>query len=442
MRLDAAEVAALVAALAGSDAAAAARALERVAASGDHRFVPVLVELLWAAELELVPGAGHNERVVALERLSGQRFGASWFSWAEWQGAARPPLPPGFAAFKADLLGRIEPAYARLLAPGRVDPETAREIHWSGAGSIPPLRDAPVVPAREAAWLEAEEPVVGVFLAGEARAYPLRILDWHEVANDVLGGVAVAVVSCPLCGSASAWRAARAEGGRSAFAATGLLLRSTSLLADEASGGLVSPISLAPPGGGPSLDPVPIVVSSWRDWRAAHPETTVLSLATGFERPYVPGQPYAEYFASGALRFPVAGRDARLAPKTRVLGLRAGAASLALPVERLVREGVVNERVGDLGAVVVATRGTIRAVHGEGEGAARYEAGAEVRAYESARRFAPGPRPDAVRDEAGAEWAVTEDALVGPGGGRAPRLPGVLAYWFAWSAFFPETDLR
>jgi hypothetical protein len=445
-RLDDGEVAALLGALVGSDEAAAGRALARVGSSGDRRFVPVLVELLWAAELDLVPRRGHNERVVALERLSGERFGASWFQWAEWEGAARLPLPPGFAAFKADLLGRIEPAYARLLAPERVGPETSLEIHWSGAGSIPPLRDPPVVAAREASWLEESEPVVGVFLAGEARAYPLRILDWHEVANDVLGGIPVAVVSCPLCGSVSAWRAPPGDGGRSTFAATGLLLRSTSLLADEASSQLVSPISLAPPGRPDALDAVPVVVSAWRDWRGSHPETTVLSLATGFERPYVPGQPYAEYFASDGLRFPVAGRDARLAPKARVFGLRHAATSVALPVERLTREGVVNERVGTLGVAIVARRGTIRAVHGEGDpenGGGKYEAGAEVRAYDAgSRRFAPGPGPDRVLEEAGAEWTVTEEALVGPGGERAPRLAGVLAYWFAWSAFFPATELR
>jgi hypothetical protein len=185
------------------------------------------------------------------------------------------------------------------------------------------------------------------------------------------------------------------------------------------------------------------VVTAWRDWRGSHPETTVLSLATGFERPYVPGQPYAEYFVSDGLRFPVAGRDARLAPKARVFGLRDGAVSVAFPVGRLTREGVVNDRVGALAVTILATRGTIRAVHGGPEGGGKYEAGAEVRAYEAgSRRFAPGPRPDQVLDETRAEWAVTEEALVGPGGERAPRVPGVLAYWFAWSAFFPETEVR
>jgi hypothetical protein len=401
------------------------------------------VELLWASELGLVPKRGHNERVIALERLSGERLGANWFAWAEWSGAARPPLAPGFIGFKAELLGRIAPGYARLLAP--VPPETALEIHWSGAGSIPALRDPPVVPADEAGWLDGGEPVLGVFLEGEARAYPLRILDWHEVANDVVAGVPVCVVACPLCGSASAWRAG--EGAeRRTFAATGLLWRSTSLLADEASQRLVSPVSLASPGAGaeaPRPEPVPVVVSAWQDWRASHPGTSVLSLATGHDRPYVPGQPYAEYFASDGLRFPVAARDGRLAPKARVFGLRHGGESAAFALERLAKEGVVNDRVGALAVSVVATRGTIRAVHGEGEAAVGYAAGAEVRAYAAGvHRFAPGPDPAAVLDEGGAAWSVTEEALLGPGGERAPRLAGVLAYWFAWSAFFPETQLR
>jgi hypothetical protein len=184
-------------------------------------------------------------------------------------------------------------------------------------------------------------------------------------------------------------------------------------------------------------------VSAWQDWRASHPRTGVLSLATGHDRPYVPGQPYAEYFASDGLRFPVAARDGRLAPKARVFGLRHGRASAAFPVERLVEEGVVNGRVGGLEVVVVATRGTIRAIHGEAGGELEYAAGSEVRAYAAAaRRFAPGPAPDTVVDEGNVEWKVTEEALVGSRGERAPRLAGVLAYWFAWSAFFPETELR
>ncbi len=445
-RLDAAEVAALLEALAGAEEASAEQALARVANAGDRRFVPALVELLWAAELGFVPKGGHNERVLALEHLSGERLGASWFAWAEWEGTSHPPLPPGFGRFKARLAGRIDPAYAELLSPERVDPETALEIHWSGAGSIPALRDPATLPAREASWLEENEPVVGVFLDGAARAYPLRILDWHEVANDVVGGVPVCVVSCPLCGSASAWRGSAPGGERREFAATGLLLRSTSLLQDVAAKRLLSPISLAAPGDGgeaPGLDPVPVVVAAWKDWRGSHPETSVLSLATGYERPYVPGQPYADYFASDGLRFPVAGRDGRLAPKARVYGMRRAGSSVAFPVERLTQAGVVNDRVRDLAVALVATRGTIRAVHGDRELGLEYEAGAEVRAYAAGRaRFAPGPRPEVVLDEQRAEWTVTEDALVGPGGEQAPRVPGLLAYWFAWSAFFPQTELR
>jgi hypothetical protein len=445
-RLEDGEVAALVGALAGADEAEAGRALARVASVGDRRFVPVLVELLWAAELGLVPKAGHNERIIALERLSGERFGASWFAWAEWEGGAHPALPPGFGLFKAQLAGRIDPAYAELLSPGRVDPQTVLEIHWSGAGSIPALRDPPTLPASGADWLEPDEPVVGLFVGGEARAYPLRILDWHEAANDVVGGVPVCVVSCPLCGSASAWRAS-ADGERRTFSPSGLLWRSTSLLAEEASSRLVSPVSLASPGvpggGAPPLEPVPVVVSAWRDWLAQHPGTRVLSLATGFERPYVPGQPYAEYFASEGLRFPVAARDGRLPPKARVFGLPNGAASVAFPVEGLARTGVVNDRVGGLEVAIVATRGALRAVHGDPELRVEYEAGAEVRAYAAgSHRFAPGPGPDTVLDAGRAEWTVTEEALVGPGGERASRVPGVLAYWFAWSAFFPATELR
>jgi len=470
--LEDARARAVLSELSDDDPERAVGVVDEIVARGDARFLAPLVELLWASELSLVPRSGHNERVLALEKLSGEHFGASWFAWLEWLGGQSRPVPPGFAAFKADLLARLDPLYGALLAPGHVvEPDTGVEIHWSGAESIPALHDPAHVPASEAGYLRDHEPVVGIVRGGEARAYPVRILDWHEVANDVLGGEPVTVVSCPLCGSHVAWQAQTSDGRRRSFRASGLLRRSVSLLLEEDTGALFDPIDLEPVARDPErppepLEAVPAVLTAWQAWRDQYPATTVLALETGYDRPYVPGLPYGEYYSAPGLRFPVAGRDGRLGPKDLVYGLRHGSGS-AWPLARIHAESVVNDRSGTeeiephedaakgedvaRGAnvakgenvVLVSRRGLIRAHYGAPSLGLEYVAGGEVRAYARAdHEFRPGLGTDVLLDERDRAWRIDEEALAGPDGEHLPRIPGSLAYWFAWSASHPSTDLR
>jgi hypothetical protein len=437
----------LLALLTQPDRAEADRALEEILRRGDGRFVAVLAELLRGSELGLVAGGGHNARVVAMERLSGQHFGADWVSWAEWVGASGLGTPPGFAEFKVQLFARIDPRYGEILAREWVRTELLEEIHWSGVlpGGIPALVDPPVMAAEAATHLTPFEPVIGLRVAGESRAYPLRILDWHEVVNDVVGGRSICVVACPLCGSGLAYDAQAGDGERRRFEVSGLVLRSVPLLTESVSGRLWNPVrGEALTGEAARLEPLPAVISAWQSWREQHPDTSVISLETGHLRPYAPGQPYADYFSSDRLLFPVPGRSGPLADKDRVYGVREGDAAVAFPLEQLVERGVTNDAVGATPLVLVATRGAIRArIRDLREEGFDYDVGAEVRAYlRGAHQFRPGFLPDELLDEGGATWRVAEDALLGPDGERARRVPGLLAYWFVWHAFFPEAAFR
>ncbi|MDX1648827.1 MAG: DUF3179 domain-containing (seleno)protein, partial [Myxococcota bacterium] len=185
------------------------------------------------------------------------------------------------------------------------------------------------------------------------------------------------------------------------------------------------------------------VVTTLARWRARHPDTTVLSLETGFARDYRPGQPYAGYYASDAALFPVASHREDLPAKTRVYGLVRGGEAAAFPVEAVAAARVWNAAVGGE-PVVLLSPGTVLTLQQDHPdlGRLRWRAGGAVRAYAAGgRRFQEAEEEGLVRDEAGRPWRVTEAALVGPEGDRAPRLPGTLAYWFAWQAFHPGTAL-
>jgi hypothetical protein len=301
------------------------------------------------------------------------------------------------------------------------------------------------VSADAAEWLEDEEPVVGVAVGGEARAYPIRILDWHELVNDTLGGVPLVVSYCPLSGAAIAYDALSAAGPRS-FVSSGLLLRSNKLMLDRGTETLWSQLDGRPVLGplaadGAALAPLPAVVTSFRAWRKRHPETTVLSLTTGHERPYVPGIPYGAYYQSPQKLSPALERRRELPSKERVFALIEGGVAKAWPLRKLVDLYVANDTLGETGVVLVALEGRLRVEGRSREGGpVTYEAGGAVRAYgRGEREFGLGADDATLRDAGGAVWRIEEEALVGPDGATAPRLPGTLAYWFAWQAFHPDT---
>jgi hypothetical protein len=165
--------------------------------------------------------------------------------------------------------------------------------------------------ADEAGYLNPADIVVGVSLGGESRAYPLRILVWHENVNDTLGGVPVAVSYCPLCRSTLVFDR-RVGGSVREFGISGLLWNSNVLLYDRREDGagesLWSQVHMKAVTGpaaceGLELKLLPSELTSWRDWQARHPKTTVMSRQTGHLRKY-DVSPYRAYFSNDRLMFP------------------------------------------------------------------------------------------------------------------------------------------
>lgn len=490
------------------------RALREIGAAGDARFIAPLVDLMRFAR-----STSEGPLIVeTLRRLAGAGApGADWPDWVEYvgrRGDLRPP--PGYASWKGALHAPIDGRFADFLrddAPARVRVE---EVQWGGVrvDGIPALVNPKFTAAAAATWLRDTDAVFGVSLGGDHRAYPLRILDWHEMANDVVGGMPVALAYCTLCGSGVLFRAEGA-GRRLEFGSSGLLFRSNKLMYDRQSRTLWNHLTGEPVIGalaesGIRLERLPVVVTSWGEWRRRHPDSNVLALDTGHFRDYGAGAAYGRYFGSSGTMFPVWQRSRALPQKARVFTLLIDGRPKAYALEALDRAGgVLNDAIagrnlvlhylGGAGRVdlppawggglandltlaaarkaIGANPATLKALTAEmllampaetrlalleensadqaratiapgqalerklrDEVAIRGLIG-EVRAYErGALQFRAATR-DALSDERGRTWRVTEEALLGPAGERLVRLPGALAYWFGWYSFFPKTEL-
>ena len=414
--------------------AAAARAL---AAARDPSLVPGLVDAYF-----FLPRGERADALAALAALTGERPGERYHDWVELVGRRRDLAPkPGYLAFKAELLARIDPRFKTILydgAPARIRPE---EIVFGGVPveGIPALDRPAHIPAAAASYLSDAERVFGVSVQGEARAYPLRILDWHEMVNDVVGGEPVTLSYCTLCGSGVLYATRGADGVERTFGTSGLLYRSNKLMVDRQTGTLWSNLTGEAVLGRLADAPVrlavlPVVVTTWKEWRSRHPATTVLALDSGAERRwgfrYLPG---AAGQRRAGVAFPVWLRSGALDPKAEIYAVRLGERAKAYPVERALRERVINDALGGEPLVVVADPGS-----------------GAVRAYRrGARTFKPGgpPGTDAAElvDAAGRRWTAGEEALAtaepDPQIPPLPRLPGHLSYWLGWYAFFPQSEL-
>ncbi|MYD65175.1 MAG: DUF3179 domain-containing protein [Chloroflexi bacterium] len=428
--------------------------VERIIEARDYRFIAPFIEIIRASFHRAVQGIESlNVIQDALVAMSGVDLGPHWFGWFEWYAGTDLEPPPGFTAWKGQLMSRIDPLFEGFLYPDAPATIRVEEVVWGGVrvDGIPSLDNPRRLSPEEATYLDPNEPVFGIALNGEAMAYPVRIMDWHELSNDVVGGVPVSLAYCTLCGAAIAFDGRAPDGNTYVFGTSGLLYRTNKLMYDRTTRSLWNQFTGRPVIGSLAADPdavqldlLPVVTTSWRDWLEQHPETEVLDVRTGHDRVYeVFGQPYGDYFRTEEIRFPAFQRSDELHPKARVYGLRLGGIRKAWVIDDLVQEQVLNDEFAGSPIVLVAQRGLadvedilVRIPW------PNYDYGGEVRSFERGRNtFSPGADPDTVLDEDGAEWTVTEEALVGPDGERLDRVNGHIAFWLGWFLFFPEAEL-
>ena len=215
------------------------------------------------------------------------------------------------------------------------------EIHDGGPpkDGIPAIDRPHFVAPDKADFLTKEEKVLGVYLNGLAKAYPVKILNWHEVVNDSFGDTTVAVTFCPLCGSGLSFLA-EIEGQKRTFGVSGLLYNSDVLLYDRESESLWSQLmgkAISGPASGTSLQSLATEFISWGEWRSRHPHSLVLSTQTGHERDYA-FSAYESYIQNQTLLFPVNTSSPRFNNKDKVIGIEVHGHFKAYPLKKLKRK--------------------------------------------------------------------------------------------------------
>lgn len=277
-------------------------------------------------------------------------------SYATWPRRSRPYLPLAVLPLVLLAAGHVAAQSGRwetdiLRDTFGYEADTPSDVPWDevmqGCGRrdcIPSIDDPRFVAAGDADFLADEDIVMALELDGESRAYPVTILNFHEIVNDVVAGRPVAVTYCPLCGSGLVFERTF-EGQAVDFGVSGLLRKNDLILYDRATESLWQQITgraFAGPLRGEELRTVPVTMTRWGTWRAAHPRTRVLSTDTGFDRPYANKTPYGDYDSSDRLLFPVA-QDRRLHPKTVVYGVELDGASFAVTERALAQERSIEQ---------------------------------------------------------------------------------------------------
>ncbi len=379
-----------------------------------------------------------TEILAALSDLTDETGLRSWPDWALWQ-EAHPEVKshPAFYVMKRTFLMEKEPNWRPFLRPefiadGAMDIRF-EEVVWGGVhrDTIAPLDFPDLIAAGDADYLRDDDLVFGVEINGDIRAYPLRIMGWHEMFNEVIGGVPVALAYCTLCGAGILFETA-VEGRDEpfVFSTSGFLYRSNKLMYDRQTESMWNqftgkPVSGALRGSRIELTPRPVTIEPWGAWKARNPGTKVLTLSTGHARDYGSGVVYRDYFASPDLMFPTTVDQTRLLQKDYVFGIRQFGAAKAWSLAAFEGGRVLNDRIGDMPLVLIGDA-----------------AGRSVRAYERGGiAFQKGPDQATLIGE-GQIWRMTEVGLVADNGAILPRVAGHVAYWFAWDSYLgPEAEL-
>tara|TARA_B110000858_G_scaffold77483_1_gene89781 strand:+ start:19367 stop:20323 length:957 start_codon:yes stop_codon:yes gene_type:complete len=266
---------------------------------------------------------------------------------------------------------------------------------------IPAIYQPAFESIEEAKWLRDRDRVLAVEINGEARAYPIRILDWHEIVNDKIGDQYFAVTYCPLCGTGMVF-ATNAGEGALLFGVSGLLYNSDVLLYDSYSESLWSQIlgkAVSGPLKGKVLSGLAVTHTTWGKWAKKHPETKVLSRETGLDRysrggprDYLQG-PYDGYENSRRLRFKVShSAPNTYHPKKRVIGIEVDGVFKAYPFKELSKQGKAEFTDQIAGSTFLI-------------------------------EWDEEAQSSSIRDETG------------------KLLPAITGFWFAWYTFHPETEI-
>ena len=295
-------------------------------------------------------------------------------------------------------------------------------------------------------WLSGRSPVQFVEINGDARAYPLMILTWHEIINDVVGGVPIVITFCPLCNTGIVFNSTL-EGHVLNFGTTGYLRFSNLIMFDrltESWWQQVTGDAIAGELTGKKLEFLPTSIVSFDDFRRAHPEGLVLSLETGYDRDYG-FNPYYKYDSDEPYMYRGPGNGqlpAQLPPMERVVTVDSGTESLSIPFSTLEEEPVINYTLDGRDLAVFYKKGTASALD-ESEISSSKDVGATgvfEANLDGMKLTFHLDGEQIVDDQTGSSWNIFGKAKAGPLAGR--KLNPVVHgnhFWFSWVVFKPDT---
>lgn len=372
-----------------------------------------------------------NEIFELLREMTGEDFSSDFSLWSQWLWRQPEIVTADYSQFKAKLYSAIDPRFERYFS-GQQDSARIRldEIVWGGVlqDGIPPLRDPEMLSATEADYLGDENIVFGIVVNGEAHAYPKRILAWHEMFVNDIGGVEITGVYCTLCGTVIPFRSHLGD-RHFTLGTSGFLYRSNKLMYDRETQSLWNTFQGTPVVGplvdqGIELQREAVVTSTWGEWRKLHPDTLVLSPRTGHRRDYGEGVAYRDYFATDELMFNTPFEDRRLDNKQEVVALRFTGGELAIDTDFLSRNRLYSDSIGLQDFWVITDQAGSSRVYETGD--VRFEE------YDGAKT---------LRDSEGVVWNLNEEKLGTADGRQLQRLPSHRAFWFGWHASYPSTRL-
>lgn len=287
-----------------------------------------------------------------------------------------------------------------------------------GKDGIPAIDSPQFSDARDADdYLKAQDIVFGVYHQGEAKAYPQRIMVWHEIVNDSLGGEPVSITYCPLTATAIGFKR-----GTTSLGVSGKLLNSNVVMYDRASDSYwsqIAAVAFEGPLKGQNLDKIQVTWTTWARWKERHPQTQVLTERTGYMRnynrdPYGGYSPLHGYYVEPQVMFPVTHSRPELHAKQMIRGFRTAQVAVAINREYLEQQGGVHYQHADRHYLIIQDSRLDTAW-----------------VYESDEHIVLDP----------ASLSFTQD------GPQAPELQGLVkinmidAMWFAWATFYPQTVL-
>jgi Protein of unknown function (DUF3179) len=339
-----------------------------------------------------------------------------------------------FWALNSDFLrSGGSPGASQIISPNDKGSKSIVPLDQIVSGGPPrdgiPSIDNPKFVSAEDAGLQDSDLVLGLNINGDIRAYPLKILVWHEIVNDEVGGTPVAVTYCPLCFTNQVFHRT-IDGQTVEFGTSGKLYNSNLVLYDRTSESLWSQAlgqAIVGEHAGKKLERIPFDVAFWREWKALYLETKVLSQDTGFGRSYGV-DPYGNYYTDPNILFPVSHRDDRLDPKEVVVGLENEGSYRAYQLQQIEDSHIINDDISGRKIVLMSFHPFM------------------VRAYD---RSVDGQVLDFQYDgskvidtQTSSVWNFEGEAIEGKMKGKQlTRLPFDEGFWFEWAAFHPDTSL-